>query len=41
MATYRADWSAPVTVSVLFPLRSGSANKSPEINCEETLPGRE
>ena len=27
-----------VTVSVLSELRSGSANRSPEINCEDTLP---
>ena len=40
MATYRADCSCPVTVSTLSSASSGSANRSPDTNCDETLPGR-
>ena len=38
MAMYALDSSFPVTVSVLSVFKSGSANRSPEINCEDTLP---
>ena len=38
IAMYAADSSVPVTVRVLSPVRRGSAIRSPEMYCEDTLP---